>query len=298
MLFQKKNDPPVCGGSTDSVDSKAPQTIESKDLIYLNCSSSFVTLANNCEYRRVFVYAAKVDAGALCCVQAGSDSYSRDPMQIAIVSDSILKTLADLAAEGNLVRGNGSFHNTAGLPENFGGSVTARYASGEYISKADNQSPVIAPDLAASFVNAVKQAIRKDTVKHLPKEKDITGFRYEERCSDGAYHIIEWGENRYREERKFKDLDKIFTHDLQIKSEDIASLLDKIDAYRCVGWAGLAERKWDWYDAHKKTLTLFLKKGDSVLITEAMDVPQPMGNLFFDIEMAATDIVRKYEKKE
>ncbi len=131
-------EPPVDGGVTNVIDTNAPKTISSTEIVSFDCSFSTLVLSDpgslgNSLYT---LHAERKDGAAI-------GSYSnRDglgSMSFA-VDASFMDELQQLVASYDLAQYNGSSHSVSGLPDMFGSSINVEYASGEKIIAYDNQS--------------------------------------------------------------------------------------------------------------------------------------------------------------
>ena len=153
-FFNDRSEPdiPACGGSTTTFDDKAPKVIVSREIVWLSCDCSFRTVAEPVPpYEYIAAFAAKVDDGVLAGYIARDFHRSAETLhRLGVVSDAVLADLAAIVEKYDFARSNGRCHSTSGLPENFGGSLSVDYASGESIYFSDNQSPIIRGDAGAA----------------------------------------------------------------------------------------------------------------------------------------------------
>lgn len=64
----------------------------------------------------------------------------------------------------NLAKDNGFHSETHGLPENFAGSVSIEYASGEKISFSNNQQPILSPNTGLCIKELFSEAMKGEKV--------------------------------------------------------------------------------------------------------------------------------------
>ena len=143
------SDREVEGGSTTYVDKDAPKEIKSKDLCSMDCKVSTATVS---ELEEGLVYGwynftLKTDAetGEI----TGSYELSKQYDDFAVpeftfkTDKAFVEKVEKIIEESKIVNNNGVHHKTNGIPDDFGYSFSASYASGEYISCSDNQSSEI-----------------------------------------------------------------------------------------------------------------------------------------------------------
>ena len=168
IVILKQTRPDVCGGTDASLDTRAPKQICSEDMILFDVESAlgYVT-DDNPETRKrpplnfVSAFAVPCGSGSFLCFESDR-GYRKEKTKrvLAVVRESVFPELTALVRSCDLARSNGYHSQTHGLPENFGGHVCVRYASGERIDFSDNQSPVLsleeAERIAGFFENAVR----------------------------------------------------------------------------------------------------------------------------------------------
>ena len=86
----------------------------------------------------------------------------------------------------NLAKDNGFHSETHGLPENFGGSVSIEYASGEKISFSNNQQPILSPNTGLCIKEFFSEAMKGEKVS-LPDVSDLCVIRFSENRKNGGF---------------------------------------------------------------------------------------------------------------
>ena len=298
-FFNDRSEPdiPACGGSTTTFDDKAPKVIVSREIVWLSCDCSFRTVAEPVPpYEYIAAFAAKVDNGVLAGYIARDFHRSAETLHgLGVVSDAVLADLAAIVEKYDFARSNGRCHSTSGLPENFGGSLSVDYASGESIYFSDNQSPIIRGDAGAALVDCMKRALKKDAVKGLPTAADVTGLRFEERDKEGGYHIIDWNGTALHTEQKYRfdgDDGPVYVKDATTAPEDFDRIRALIDRNGLLYWGGLPERSGPIFEMYDKSLTFRLKDGTTRTVRDVMKGPDFTRNGIFETEMAVNEVLR------
>ncbi len=296
MGIFRKDDIPVCGGSTTTFAEDAPTEIKSREIVRLDCCCSFRTVASpDPKYRYIAAFAAKVDDGALAGYVCENRFREERETELGVVSDAVFEKLIAIVDEYRFAADNGRSHTTHGLPENFGGHISVDYASGESIYTSDNQSPVMSGKAGAALVDCIKDTLKKDAVKGLPAAKDVTGFHWEETRDDGGYHIIDWDGTALHTDQKYGFDGSVYVHDVTTAPEDFEKIREMVDANRLLFRGGLPEYDFDMYKRNKKALTFRLKDGSERTVTEGMKGPDFARNCIFEIEMYVNDVLKKYK---
>ncbi len=166
--------PPVCGGSDDWRDKNAPAQIDSKDIVLFQVENSFTTFAEPPDFSFIHAFVMplenkKVLAGLYVRAnpwrrarpernhpRKGQDELDGDYIRAAVVPSAVFAELQKVVEEYNFIKDNGRHHYTHGLPENFGGSITVKYQTGEHIFFEDNQSPIMDPRAGEAIVRVLR----------------------------------------------------------------------------------------------------------------------------------------------
>lgn len=143
-------EPPAPGGSDDYIDPDAPTTIVSDELTSF---SAYIALDYEIEghpelrdWHFVRLEAARDGEGVRCRLENALEQ--RESTRDA----AFLDALGELIARHNLAAENGRFHHTYGLPDDFGVTLDAVYASGETIRFSDNQSMFLPVDAVTELI--------------------------------------------------------------------------------------------------------------------------------------------------
>ncbi|MBP5203315.1 MAG: hypothetical protein J6Z16_01555 [Candidatus Methanomethylophilaceae archaeon] len=282
--------PMMCGGTDAYRDNNAPKKILSKDMTLFDVNSSFSILAlppeYDCRNRLWYLSAFAARSGNGTFVQMAKVTEQRGPKKssIAFVKRDVMPDLVDLVNESDLAKSNGNHSNTHGLPENFGGSVFVKYASGETISISNNQCPVIPYDAALRIASLFESFMGEEKVPL----KDLSGLRevhFSEERGDGYTRAVltfnadgtgtnrknsRYGANEYESEKP-------------VDAETMSRIKKTIESCGMLAWAGLPEN--DFKPVSKKSMAFVFDDGETVAIEDNRDVPYSIGNGFFTIEL-------------
>ena len=149
---------PICGGVTDNTDPDAPKQIDSTELTRFYCYFSTTTFVEpGALGRRTFTMSAELQNGA---VQGSLHVEGEGGMEREFTADaSFMDELQDVAYDGyDMAQYNGRYHSVAGLPEDFGATLEADYASGEKIRAYDNQDNYLSIGFMEALFDLFTQA--------------------------------------------------------------------------------------------------------------------------------------------
>ncbi|MDO4845391.1 MAG: hypothetical protein Q3977_02145 [Oscillospiraceae bacterium] len=161
----------VDGGRTDKSDPNAPKTIASTELVSFSCEFSTFALDEEESGLEVgfFTCAAEKKDGKTEGTYRfrGSDEDSGEKRFAA--DASFLQKLETLVRENGLAQYNGKNAFVAGLPDNFGATLSVDYASGERIYASDNQDNFLPLDAMRAL-----QALFESACTDAPMLLDLT----------------------------------------------------------------------------------------------------------------------------
>ena len=171
------------GYTVDRSDPDAPKTIQSKQVIAMDCWFSTMDYAEpGALGNHVYQLSAKLENGAV------KGSYAVQDMDEARgfrESHRFLSQIFELADRYEIAQFNGHSVETKGLPEDYGVNLDIQYASGEHILVYDNQENVL-PD---NFLNEVLKLF-EDAAAVTPGRLDFRVETVFERREAGGG----WGE--------------------------------------------------------------------------------------------------------
>jgi len=124
-------DPPVAGGWTDSTNPNAPKVILSTELSSFSCEIWLYGYPEDWPWVTIpsCILTARRDGDTVLC-ERNDETFTAEP--------AFLEELQEIVARYDLAQYNGIDRETHGLPENFGVTLRADYASGETIFASDN----------------------------------------------------------------------------------------------------------------------------------------------------------------
>lgn len=141
-FFSRKEDPDTTvemdGGVRHLVDTNAPKSIVSTEIVSFSCQFSALTFsAQDLELAgRIFLLQADQSGGRY-------EEWNRERVyekKDFSPTPEFFRQLQQLVSQHELARYNGQFYTVSGLPPNFGAKLKVQYASGESISASNNQS--------------------------------------------------------------------------------------------------------------------------------------------------------------
>ncbi len=292
IVIIKKTPPCVCGGTDAYIDTKAPKEITSGDMTLFDVTSAFRTLAvagaDRLDY--VSAFAAPVGDGTFVFLETREYSdYDEPHREWALLKENIMPELTALAREHGLAKNNGYHSQTHGLPENFGGSVDIRYASGERISASDNQCPVISYDAGVAIADAFRAALKGER-ETLPDLSALTEIRYTEEREDGGFTratltINPDGTGTNAKTSRY-DGPAVYENEKPVDAETVAAIRGSIGSCGMLAWADLPESGFKY--GSEKTLAFVFADGGVITVSGGKRLPDQLGGGFFNIELEMT----------
>ncbi|MBQ7595903.1 MAG: hypothetical protein IJU45_04475, partial [Clostridia bacterium] len=196
LAFIKQAKPFECGGTDAALDKTAPKQIDSEDMILFDATSSFagmvsINLQEESPAERlgyVSAFAAPLPGGTFIFLEKSTGfNYGGERKRfLAPVKENVFPALVELVREFDFAKSNGFHSATYGLPENFGGSVNIRYASGEMISFSNNQSAVISPVAGQKIADIFTCAFNGEKIS-LPDVSQLKEIVYSEQRENGGF---------------------------------------------------------------------------------------------------------------
>jgi len=147
LIGCKNNDRDEEGGTEVTYDKNAPTKIESTELVSFECDISTITVVGveekELEYGRYY-FKCKLDdgTGKVTGTYGFHAQYDySDVKEYPFETDAgFMQDLNNIIIDSKIISDNGKHSHTNGIPEEFGYSFKAIYASGEKIACSDNQS--------------------------------------------------------------------------------------------------------------------------------------------------------------
>lgn len=288
------NNQPMCGGTSRSYDENAPKEIKSEDMTLFKVETAMAPMGvmigsagaapvNTAWFRFLSVYAARCESGVFVLLYAHNRNDRRE-YNWSIIKEDIFPELVSAVKNYDLAKSNGSHSFTYGLPENFGGEVKIKYASGEEINFANNQSPVISVDFAVWLYDFFSEALKKESVA-LPDVSNIKTIRFDSKRGGGYTHIVLTQNGdvcSYRRERKF-DFPDIYKDEKELPSELMDKFRGIIKDNAMLVWHMLPESGFDIIE--DKSMTFVFEDGTEITAPSDRALPAMISGAFFNIEL-------------
>ena len=306
-MFGKKNDkkdgdvivirepePDVCGGNTATLDRSAPKTITSREMTLFEASCALYGEAEGSKggrLNRISAFAAPDGEGTFALLDESYEDQERSGNDVswAWIKGDIFAELCDIAEEYGFAKNNGFSSFTNGLPDNFGGVINVKYASGERIYVSDNQSPVISCEAATKIAKTFARAIAGKKI-NIPKAEEIKVVRFCESRDDGHYAkaeltILPDGTAVNRKESKYGG-PEVYKSEKTIDAATVEAIRENIDETGLLAWGGLPD---DGFARREKAeLTFVLENGKEITVENGRQVPDRLQNGFFDLQLEIT----------
>ena len=299
IVVVKRTDPHACGGTNATQNTKAPKEIVSEEMILFNAASALSRGMMNMEsavkpeellsYISAFAVPAKEGVFLFLDKKTVADRYQNKPPVWALVRNSIFPSLVQIVKECDLAKGNGYHSFTNGLPQNFGGSVDIRYASGETIRFSNNQCPVLSVEAAGRIADVFETAMQGERIA-LPDIAALQEIHFCENCPDGGYtkavltlHPDGTGTNA--KSQRF-DTPDIYEGETSVDAETIANIKNTIAATGILAWTGIPDN--DYKGKEDKTLTFVFDNHEPITVRSKRLLPFCILNGFFNIELEIT----------
>ncbi len=291
IVVLRRPEPQACGGTTATQDTRAPKTILSEEMTFFTAFSAL-------PYSRyegigrpplhfVAAYAAPASDGTLLYLET-YDSMNRRGRGSAwaYVKDDPFPALEQLTREEDLAKNNGFHSKTHGLPENFGGEILIRYASGEKISVSDNQTPILSRRAGERIAAFFAEAMRGERVP-LPELSTLREIRFAEERPNGGFTratltIQADGTAVNRKEQRFDD-PTVYRSEKKVDAEAVAAIRAAIERCALLAWPGLPKRAY--LTDKNKTLTFVFADGQEIVVDYDSEAPDALRGGFFDIEL-------------
>ena len=146
------------GGTEVTQDKNAPTKIESTELISLDCNASTVSVVGveekGLEYGRYYFKCLQDKESGKVTGTYGFKPQYGDLTEYSFEADSSFLTDLDvIIKDSTIISYNGEHRHTNGIPDDFGYSFEAEYASGEKIDCSDNQSNHLSLDMLKKLID-------------------------------------------------------------------------------------------------------------------------------------------------
>jgi len=273
----------VCGGTDTYFNKEAPTEIKSNDLVFFSVASAFKsTWTNKNDFIDFCAFVAPVKDGFFTYFRYSTINDNIES-SLAVVDANPLPRLAELVGNYRLALNNGKSSFTHGLPENFGGSVDIKYASGESIYYSDNSSPVFSYEFAKDVLKVIKSAQNGKKVKY-PDFSALTEIYFEEKSKYGnssSTITLRDGVWKNTIEESFGD-DKSYVVDTEISVDTFNYIKEKVEKYSVLAWSDLPVCNYSPI-SQKKLVFKFGKQ--EFVIDKNVLLPEDLNSVFFNIEL-------------
>lgn len=292
IIVVKKTPPNVCGGTDAYVEKNAPKEITSEEMTLFDVTSAFRTLviddSNRLDY--VSAFAAPCGGGTFVFLETReSRSYDEPECEWALLKEDIMPELTALVREHALAKDNGWHSQTHGLPENFGGSVNVRYASGERISISDNQSPVLRYEAGAAIARTFRSALKGERAA-LPDPDTLTEIRFADERGGESFTRATLTLNADGSGVNFKqvryDEPDVYESEKPVDAETVSAIRANIARTGILAWADLPESGYKFNS--RKSLTFVFADGAQIAVSDDKALPGALRGGFFNIELEMT----------
>lgn len=175
----RDQDVEIEGGRRSYTNPDAPKVIESKEIIsfeYGFDSEDLVYLDNVFPYDYCYFSLENQDDGVLYKATLSRDFQGLTEVEL-VVSHSTLEDLQNLLEEEDVARYNGIDEFVNGLPNNFGGDLLVKYASGEYISASDNSQQLLGSQTNQAIYGFFRKLAKEGGQDFLDSAVEVEGFQ-------------------------------------------------------------------------------------------------------------------------
>ena len=296
IVILQKTEPMMCGGTDAYQDTRAPKEILSTDMVLFDATTALggmislepVEPGEPLDYISAFAVSAQ-EGTFLYLETAQDDRFGERSVAWALVKESPFPGLVTLVRECDLARQNGYHSETHGLPQNFGGSVRIRYASGEEISFSNNQCPVLSPKEARRIADLLTAAMAGERVS-LPDVAALSAIRFAEERADGGFThatltLLPDGTGTNTKTSRYED-PTVYESEKPVDAETVAAIKRTIELCGLLAWEGVPDSGFAL--AQNKTLTFVFADGREVTAQSDRQLPYGIQNGFFKIELEMT----------
>ncbi|MBQ2119060.1 MAG: hypothetical protein II192_08370 [Clostridia bacterium] len=290
VIVIRKPKPNTCGGTTETRDTRAPKEIGSEEMILFDATSAFSVSAKRGEESLGYLsaFAAPCGEGTFLLLETvlGFRRRGEKELRWALVRENVFPALVRLTKELDLAADNGHHSSTAGLPENFGGSVFIRYASGETIRFSHNQHPILSDEAGARIAGLFAEAMKGETVS-LPDPEALCEIRFCENRRDGGYTraVLTLNSDGTGVNRKTSRYDgpQVYESEKPVDAGTVAMIRKTVGETGLFAWPGLPVSDYKPYS--EKTLTFVLEGGEEIAVPGDRLLPDQIRDGFFRIEL-------------
>ena len=294
ITILKKTKPNVCGGTDSYQVDDAPKKIRSTEMTLFDVSCVLYPpdyASGNPFNSCVSAFAAPAGEGWLMLLETGPGLGRRDGREIkwALVKDDPFPALVKIVNDRELAKNNGFHSQTHGLPENFGGSIDIRYASGEQIGISDNQGPVLSYEAGTEIIEAFRKAMAGGKIA-LPDPEALKAIRFEEKHGTEGYTkacltIGENGAGVNDKESKY-DGPKIYQSQKPVDAETVSKIKKTVADCGLFAWEHLPRVGYNV--GNECRMTFVFKDGKEITVDNRRVLPGQISRGFFEIQLEIT----------
>ena len=294
IIVLRRTEPDMCGGTDATLDTKAPKSIVSDEMVLFDVTSALYQTGSDPKtepLRFVSAFAARTANGTFVFLKKSryNGCRGKSEMSWALVKSDIFPELVKLVRGHDLAKDNGFHSETHGLPENFGGSADIRYASGECISFSNNQRPVISSEAGTETARIFAKALKAKKVP-LPDPSELKAVKYEENRSKGGFTkatltlnadgtAVNAKQSRY-------DDGYVYETEKPVSKETVDKLKEVIRNTGIFAWSDLPSRNYSFL-GNKKLIFVF-EDGKEITVKNDRVLPYHISDGFFAFELEMT----------
>lgn len=294
-----RTEPGMCGGTDATLDTKAPKSIDSDEMVLFNVTSALHPTDTDAgkggakaePISFISAFAAKTAKGVFVFLETSRYRGGRNGSDKAwaLVKDDFFPELVRIVREHDLAKDNGFHSQTHGLPENFGGSADIRYASGETISFSNNQRPVISFEAGTETARVFAKALKAKKVT-LPDPSELKAVKYEENRSKGGFTkatltlnadgtAVNAKQSRY-------DDGYVYETEKPVSKDTVDKLKEVIRNTGIFAWSDLPSNNYSFL-GDKKLIFVF-EDGKEITVKNDRVLPYHISDGFFAFELEMT----------
>ena len=294
IIYLSKPDPVACGGRTATLDKSAPHTIVSHEMVLFDVFSALHGGAIGSKggpIGYISAFAVPDGEGTFILLEESEGFFTggERTTEWAWIKKDIFPALCDVAEKHGFAKNNGYSSFTHGLPQNFGGTINIKYASGESIYVADNQGAVISEEAASEIAKLFGEALSSERFR-IPEAEGITAIRFYEKRKNGGYTVAELtiapdGTAVNRKESKY-DGPEIYKSEKEVDPETVAAIRRNIDDTGLLAWSGIPDNGFK--SINDSELTFVFADGSETAVRSGRLVPDAIKQGYFNVQLEIT----------
>jgi hypothetical protein len=294
IVVIRERDPEMCGGTSTTLDTKAPKEIRSENMILFDATSA-LGHQSSADVRRpdiayVSAFAVPAGKGSFVFLETGNGSRRRDgkTQSAALLKENIFPKLCRLVRECRLADRNGYQSHTYGLPENFGGTVSICYEDGEKISYSNNQSPVLTYEAGVRIAEFFENAMKGER-QELPDVGDLASIRFSEDRAGGGFTKAELtlnGDGTGTNRKKSRFDVHVYESTKEVSADTVSVIKENIEKCRLFAWKDLPGNGYG--GGANETLEFVFRDGREITVRSDRLLPYQISRGFFNIQLEMT----------